>query len=612
MNLYIRRCEVLHGIGAYDAAARDAQRALEFEKLSSSLSLGYQRAPYSSISTTKEQGDRAAGATLFRARALCSLGYALLRRGEDLDGARAAFKESTSVTRKGLDDGDDQSSSSAATARVELKGMLAKATEGLSSLKKYETYKKKIGSESDTKDYLVALNGALEICSGAIDLHVTKVRYLLRRRRWLDVANYCERLAAKAVKWEGIFTSDTDLCDVDPLFQKDYVPIGVAYVDYLRKNMPTLDGLTSDFFLDHAKDGNNIPPHLRTLGPTATRDVVFRLPHELLPHYLRSLRLEERYVPALKAGAALSEFIERAVQYSAATGKVALDSNTRLRREFDKLDRTVKLKEEADSLFRDAYYDRAVLLYGQCLAIDGEDGRGERQSILRQSSSWPVVSPVPNAAGGRLHAVLHFYRSACFSALGRQEDAIKEASHAIEIHSTYMKAILHRAKCYTKIGQTKKALEEYDRYVMLVNEARKSPNQSPNYGSACYLDMPMDVSQSQLDKVKREMNCLVHATRKPSTRRTSRTRNRRLMKPASRRTSGWCCMKNVRSQVVEQSPILNPPIVDDSPRRRRVSFSFPRGSIFSVSSGGSFTSSRRRSLLHKRLLRNHQKLTLVT
>jgi tetratricopeptide (TPR) repeat protein len=606
ITLYLRRCEILYKIGAYDASAQDARRVIEFDKL---LKCDYgDTKPYSTTtsadSTTIDQ--QMGNVVTFRAEALCSLGYALLRSGgNDVDDAKAAFQESAIVARKMLNTLDSNEDSSS-TVYTTLNDILVKATDGTYTFKKLDVIKKQLTSDSDTKDYVIALDHALELCPGDINLHLMKVFSLIRQRRWYHVAHYCERLASHAAKWEGIFTTG-DLADMNPLFQKQYTPIGCAYAEYLRKSIPPLSELTSDFFIDKVDGcGIDIPPHLRNLSPKATRDVVFRLPHVLLPHYLRALRLEERYVAAVKTGAALSDFMERLEKDGNIDNKEVFESNKRLRREFGKLDRTIKLKEEADSLFKETYYDRAVLLYGQCLAIDGENERRER-SILRKSSSWPVSSTAVNPAGGRLHAVLHFNRSACFYALGRQEDAIKEATYAIEIHSTYMKAILRRAKCYAK-----KALVDYERFIMLVNEARKSKYPSLTHGSACYFALPSEVSQAQLVEVQRDIHLLksnahsrdgfttTSSTTGPGLRR--RTRRRRKFKPLKTDGLCLCCKTNIQAQVVGQqsTPASNrssPPIVDDTPRRRLVSFSLPRSSNFSVTSSRSRDSSSVRSPL---------------
>ena len=353
------------------------------------------------------------------------------------------------------------------------------------------------------------------------------------------------------------------------------------------------------------------PSHLRVLGTKATRDAVFRMPHELLPYYLRSLRLEERYKDAVLVGTALAEFDAQAK----AEGTYSYAENKRYNKEWDKLDRTIKVKEEGDALFRDGCHEQALALYGECLAIDG-DSDGGNSSILRQASSWPVACKKANASGGKLHAVLHSNRAACFSSMGRNEDAIKESSHAIEIHSMYTRAILRRARCYVKTGQEDQAKTDYNRYIILVEGAREFPYPPPNQGSPCYFDMPSFVSNQQLGAVKKEMNELGmkpvktkggkesklkslstmfgrskklsntgprgrsnHSSNRESNRESNRSR------VSSRR--GWlCCRKKwVSSQVVSQRDMPSNWPTDDgeptsqrggierTPSGRRVSFS---------------------------------------
>ena len=341
-------------MGAYDAAARDARRALEYEGVSSSsrsraaataaaarakkTPTPYHPAPSSSsdVATTTTT----ATATL-RAGALCALGYSLLRRGRDPDGSAASFEEAASLARWGLDEtaGDPASTSA-------LRDVLARATSGSSSLRQCRALRSRLRSDEHDVE---ALDDALLISPGDVDMHLSRVEALVRRRRWSDVANRIEMLAARAAGWEGTFRDcggqgvaagggggggggddDDRLCEVDPLLASTYPPLGVAYVDFLRGRggMPALEELRPDFFddrpEDHVGDGVDddddddrrraavLPPHLRTLGPKAARDAVFRIPGVLLPHYLRALRLEERYAAATMAGSALSDFIDRA------------------------------------------------------------------------------------------------------------------------------------------------------------------------------------------------------------------------------------------------------------------------------------------------------------
>lgn len=460
-----------------------------------------------------------------------------------MKGVEDAFEASYDVAEKALEDASDiresgnKPSVTHKRAVDVLKDTIKGATEGKSTLQEYDILKTKLDTGSCKKDYLDVLDSALEIAPASMDWQIAKLRHLIGRRRWFVVANHCEQAAAKKVKLEGIFTGD--LADLDPF-----------------PGIPPMQELDPDFFAENSKD--DTPLHLRTLNPKAARDAAFRMPKEILPYYLRALRLEERYAEAVLVGTALVEFDTKAK----AAGNDNFAENKRYTREWERLDNTIKVKEEGDTLFRDAYYDRAVALYEECLDIDkgSVDCDGSSSSILRQSSSWPVAHSHANDAGGKLHAVLHSNRAACFASMGRYEDAVKESSHAIEIHSMYTKAILRRARCHVQLGQDEKAKSDFNRYVTLVEGARDHPYPPPNQGSACYFDMPSNVSEQQLDKVKREMSELginhIETRNNQSTTRSpiasvGRTKNNWLNKL-------WCCKNNATSQVVTSPSYRRP------------------------------------------------------
>jgi len=526
-TLYGYRCEALYQLGAYEASIRDAKSSLECGRLSQP-SVGGR--PYTSPSRSAalhpDNGE------VVRAKVLCLLGHSLLRGG-DTEGVAGALGESINAATKALDSAEDLSVAERnysihQRAVASAKDTMTKAKNGLSSLGKHETLMKNLVCSS--KDYLDDLDDALEISPAFMDWHVAKVKHLIGRRRWFAVANHCEQMAAKAANWDGIFCGD--LAGINPF-----------------PGIPSLQALDPDFFLEKSKSDKGAPPHLRTLSPMATRDAVFRLPRALLPSYLRALRLEERYEEAVLASTALSEFDVQ----SKDTRNDNFAENKRFNSEWDKLDCTLKLKEEGDSLFRDAYYDRAVTLYGECLAID--EGSEARGSILRQASSWPVACTTASEAGGKLHAVLHSNRAACFSAMGRHDDAIKESSHAINIHSMYTKALLRRARCYAKTGQEEKATADFNRFIVLV-EGTHDPSMAyppPNHGSSCYFDMPSEVSEQQLSAVKSEMNELgIHTIKIQG----GGQNNMQRVAATFERSKNWykslCCKKNVMSQVLTQ------------------------------------------------------------
>lgn len=527
---------------------RDARKALECEERYSSLlsvvrgGVGggggggvhpYSKSSSSSSLSNREKLNVETGSPL-RAKVLCSLGYSLLGGG-DASGVKAVFQESLNVSKRVQEDaldlieGDDESSSPNALRQVValMKDTVNKATMGLSILEKYESLKMKWETKSYMGDNTELLDGILGIAPGAIDWHVSKVIHLARCQRWFAVANHCEQVAATAMKYEGVFRGD--LADINPFSER----------------IPPVQELNSRFFdEDSIVKGKGLPPHLRTLSPNAARDAAFRLPNELVPFYLRSLRLDERYTSAVKVGMALLEFHEQS-------------KSTRYAQEFETLDRTIKVKEEGDKMYRGNNYERALTLYGECLNIDGNHESGRRSSILRQPSQQPTAFVKANSAGGKLHAVLHSNRSACFMAMGRYNDAILESSHAILIHSTYTKAILRRARCYAKIGDLERARADYNRLIMLVDGARKFPYPPKYQGSTCFFDMPSDVTSQQLAAIKVEMNSLNVHPKVTEMREERSTEQRRQGKMSNTwkvlgRPKKWFsnCMKNANNQVI--------------------------------------------------------------
>lgn len=542
-NMYSHRCEALYAIGAYPASVRDGRKALECEKKSSSSlfaavgggggSGGVHPYSKSAISTSLSNGERliVEGGAPLRAKVLCSLGYALLGGG-DVKGVKAVFQESINVAKRVLEDVEDLTDGSTATSNNNVRQVVAlmketvtKATTGISLLDKYERLKIKWDTKSYMGDNNEILDGILDIAPGAIDWHVSKVIYLIRCQRWFAVANHCEQVATRAMKYEGVFRGD--LADMNPFSER------IPPVQELKSRFFDEDGIGKD---------KSLPPHLRTLSPNAARDAAFRLPNELLLYYLRALRLDERYTSAVKVGMALLEFHEQ--------GK----STARYAQEFETLDRTIKVKEEGDKMYRYSNYERALTLYGECLNIDGSNESGRRFSILRHP---PVAYAKANSEGGKLHAVLHSNRAACFMAMGRYQDAILESSHAILIHSTYTKAILRRARCYAKIGEFERARANYNRLIMLVEGARKCPYPPKYQGSTCYFDMPSEVTSQQLVAIKFETTALNMHPKEAETRedrRTGRRRQGNLLKVLGR-PKKWCsnCMKNANNQVVRNS-----------------------------------------------------------
>jgi tetratricopeptide (TPR) repeat protein len=318
------------------------------------------------------------------------------------------------------------------------------------------------------------VNVALSIASGSVNLSESKVNLLSNLKRWREVAGYCERLAASNVPQEKIYVED--------LASKNPFP-----------GIPAAAHLKADFFGD-SRDEDSSTRELK-LNSKAAAEAVLRMPTVLSPYYLRALRLEERYPAADAALRALEDFSTRIVAGNDPQNRQ--NQYAWLPTERRKLDRTKELRERGDELFRISDFDLAAAQYTQCLKIDGE--------------GLPEATDGMNA-GGRLHAVLHCNRAACLMALRRFHGAVEECTSALKIHPRYMKAILRRARCYTRLQRPQEAISEYKRWLDLVEEAKK-PGAVITL-SPCLFDGPSDVKPSEVAQVQKELDEVYQSRRR--------------------------------------------------------------------------------------------------
>ncbi|EJK57452.1 hypothetical protein THAOC_22501, partial [Thalassiosira oceanica] len=236
--------------------------------------------------------------------------------------------------------------------------------------------------------------------------------------------------------------------------------------------MPPLRELDDRFFQDAGRSSGAVPVHLRTLGPSGARDAAFRLPPEMLPVYLRSLRLEMRFDEAELALSAIEEYD------AGVDGTARVCDPSDLRRERAKLDETVRLRERGDAQRGEGFHDQAIKLYGECLAVDagtgdagGGAGTGTTPGILKRQSSWPAASGAANA-GGRLHAVLHDTRASCLVSLDKLDSAAAESGRALDVHSMYVGALLRRARVHAALGDVAGAKADFTRFIVLLEEVQ--------------------------------------------------------------------------------------------------------------------------------------------
>lgn len=496
------------GGGIYGAIARDARMALECERISAC-----KRTLLSGGKARQEEG------AVVRSKALCLVGYSLLRRGI-IEGVSDAFEGSIDVAKLAL-----QNNLEDKKKYDHLQHTITRAKAGLADLGRYEMLSTRLKKENRSRHniYLHDLADMLKLSPASEKWNMEMVRFLIYQRRWYAVANYCERMASKVLEVEGVFEGDLREFHTNPGISSGS---GELTPDFFEKTEERRDSSSSSV----------MPSYLRVVSDKAAADVALRLSEAILPIYIRALRLEERFNAANCVASSLVEM--------GGWRKECADAEMPL------LQRTIKLKEDGDAAFQDGYYERAAGLYEQCLKVDADTEE--------------------EPPGGKLHAVLHANRASCFSSLGRYDDAVSECSAAIGIHSMYMKAILRRARCHAKAGDLAQAKEDYQRWSTLVEKARRQPYPAINIGPACYFDMPSEVKSQEWHAVKSEMTELgisITSDRRQSSARmlrssmkkmtSSRSKESRSKKTTTKREGlfsrlkSGCCKKNVRSQVVE-------------------------------------------------------------
>jgi hypothetical protein len=391
----------------------------------------------------------------FRSKILCRMAHARLKAGSICD-AEKAFDSAIESAQEALaliaqsTIGADE----ACQAEIFLNKSINDATLGLTDARRYrealegaakiavEKGFSAVAGRRNSEQLLMSINSALSISPGSMELHERKVNALASLKRWAELGNHCERLASEMAKFDGVFKDD--LSALNPF--QDVWP--------------------------------------------ATSHAVLRLPNEIILLYLRSLRLEERYTEAAEAGAAIETHMSNSKD-KGTRGNVPL---AWLSSERDKLRKTMSLKEEGDGLFRKGSYEKAAEKYGNCLTIDSDS-----------TAAYDAQNSDIDDAGGRLHAVLHCDRAACLMALKKYREAVKECTAALQIHTDYMKAMLRKARCFARMYQYQEAVAEYERYIQLVDEAKRSPESAININAACTFDRPVDITDAEYSKAKQEL-----------------------------------------------------------------------------------------------------------
>jgi tetratricopeptide (TPR) repeat protein len=328
-------------------------------------------------------------------------------------------------------------------------------------------------SLTDRRVYVEALGQvdlALSTAPTCVGLHEKKMVILASLRRWREIASHCERLAAVSVQLDDVFTED-------------------LYASRPYPDIPPAKVLSANFFGDPREDEFKAMDYKSAelkLNSKAAAEAILRLPPSLTAFYLRSLRLEERYPVADAAIKALDQYVKSKVG-SSEYNRIFMEFSW-LQIEANKLNQTKRGRERGDELFRSGEFELASAEYASCLKIDSE-GNADNSSN----------------AGGRLHAVLHCNRAACLMALRRFDDAVQECTLALRIHSRYMKAMLRRGRCYSRLERYEESVAEYKRWLELVEDAKRSPGSCAAFMTPCLFDGPRNVSHEDINQVKAEL-----------------------------------------------------------------------------------------------------------
>lgn len=470
--LYSNRAAALLSVGANIAAAEDSERAVE----------------YLSVPTIPSN---VPGVTiLLRPKCYSRRGRAYLKVGQTDDATRAfekavgsvdaiieAIRRSNGSIRIDVSENHqlDEIKTNAVLGIAEASRLAQLVTEinnimsQLPSMRRHFASKETPGHMENPKLQagllaLQKINDALVTATDCTELHVIKVKLLASMKRWREVANHCERYASLKVRSDGCFIGDD-----------------LKQMAFFR-NVPIAKALRSDFF--GSSDEDSLEGANLVLSRLGCGEAVLRLPVSVMKIYVRALRLEERYECCIETLKSLSNAGTAYPWHSL---------------EYQKVLRTRSERDSGDKSFRQQEFIRASAIYHNCSQIDFE---GESDDFLVDGKN----------AGGRLHAVLHCNRAACFMAMkDKYNDAIAECNWAIRIHPRYMKAILRKARCYSHLKRWDESIAEFKHYLNLVDEARKNPDYINPLFASCVFDLPNHVSPEDKKRTKEELDAVIKA-----------------------------------------------------------------------------------------------------
>jgi len=480
-SLCSNRAAGLMMVGAFAAAASDCRKALEHLKDYNPLSMN--------LDNEAELMSylRADGGITLMSKISARLGRAFMKLG-NIEDARKAVEQtmrilnSASVCHQKIQAHAAQNGMSiprdmqglsekvllqCKTDAVLNMADLKKITEDLNGIERMGGVVKDIDStvaSNINRQIYPKINAILQIAPGNVEMQESKVLCLASLKRWSELSSYCEGLACANILSEGVFTEDLKELNSYPKSSP---------ATYLQSAISTDDEL---------------------LNARQVAEAVQWIPRRIVKLYMRSLRLEERYIEASHACVAMASLLE-----SECNEPIWSPNQRRqkawlnwIEKEKDKIRNTMKWKDEGDSCYRQGEYTLAAKKYAEVLLIDSD------KIGFYSSSPWECET-----AGGRLHAVLHCNRAACLMALRLFDEAAKECTAALRLQTNYMKALLRRARCYARLERFDESISEYNHWSGLVQEAKANPYARNE--NDCSFDRGTDVSDRDYQKTMAEL-----------------------------------------------------------------------------------------------------------
>uniref|UniRef100_A0A0C9QND0 TSA: Wollemia nobilis Ref_Wollemi_Transcript_18692_1291 transcribed RNA sequence n=1 Tax=Wollemia nobilis TaxID=56998 RepID=A0A0C9QND0_9CONI len=93
-------------------------------------------------------------------------------------------------------------------------------------------------------------------------------------------------------------------------------------------------------------------------------------------------------------------------------------------------------------------------------------GAGEYEAALGQYASALEIAP-DHPMANELRSMCYANRGTCYSKLGKLEETIKESTKALELNSTYMKALIRRAEAHEKLEHFEEAIADLKKVLEL-------------------------------------------------------------------------------------------------------------------------------------------------